>query len=125
MENNTPLILYIEDNDDNRKLVGRVLNAAGYHVHGVPDGYAGFDFVAQRTPDLILVDIQLPHIDGYTVIEELRKRQQLNTVPIIALTANVMKNDQERSYKAGCNGFIQKPVDVDLLPAQIMAYLAK
>ncbi|MCA9924806.1 MAG: response regulator [Anaerolineales bacterium] len=122
MKNNAT-ILYIEDNHDNRKLVSRVLQAEGYIVYGAESGESGLAFVQEKVPDLILIDLQLPHIDGYTVTAELRKMQSLVDTPIVALTANVMKEDQERSAAAGCNGFIQKPINVDLLPTLVEAYL--
>ena len=120
---NSPVILYIEDNHDNRKLVSRILQAAGYTVHGVVDGPSGLAFVQETKPDLILIDIQLPDIDGYTVTTELRKMEALYDTPIVALTANVMKEDQEKSIAVGCNGFIHKPINVDLLPEQVKRYL--
>jgi len=118
-----PVILYIEDNVDNRKLVGRVLKAAGFTVHGVADGLAGLEFVAQLIPDLILLDINLPIVDGYTIAAQLRQQKQLESTPIVALTANVMRQDRNKSVAAGCNGFLQKPISVDDLPNQIRAYL--
>lgn len=118
-------ILYIEDNQDNRKLVKRVLQAAGYTVHGAADGPSGFEYLQTHTPDLILMDIHLPGIDGYTMTRRLRQIDQFTQIPIIALTANVTKEDQQKSREAGTNGFIQKPINVDSLPDQIRAYLAK
>ncbi|KAA3660287.1 MAG: response regulator [Chloroflexi bacterium] len=123
--NDGPVILYIEDNHDNRKLVSRILQAAGFTVYGVIDGRSGLAFVKETKPDLILVDLQLPEIDGYTVTTELRKMKALHNTPIVALTANVMKEDQEKSYAAGCNGFIHKPINVDLLPEQVNTYLIR
>jgi two-component system cell cycle response regulator DivK len=119
-----PLILYIEDNNDNRKLVSRVLKAAGFTVHGVANAPAGFDFIRSQTPDLILVDIHLPDMDGYTMTARLREFKELTHTPIIALTANILKEDKEKCIAAGCSGFIQKPINVDRLPDQIRAYLA-
>jgi two-component system, cell cycle response regulator DivK len=121
----TPMILYVEDNYDNRKLVSRVLTAYGFDMHGVPDGDAAFTFLADHTPDLILMDINLPGIDGYTITRQLRRMERFSHTPIVALTANVMKADREKSMAAGCNGFIQKPIDIDMLPQQIRAFLAK
>ncbi|MCP5095033.1 MAG: response regulator [Chloroflexi bacterium] len=120
----SPVILYIEDNLDNRKLVSRVLQASGFIVYGVEDGAKGLAFVAKQIPDLILMDLQLPEVDGYTITKEMRKMEKLTAIPIVALTANVLKEDKERSKKAGCDGFIHKPIDVDLLPAQIESYLS-
>lgn len=119
----TPLILYVEDNLDNRKLVNRVLRASGFQFIGVGDGRAALNYVAAQTPDLILMDINLPDLDGYTVTTAMRQLTHLTQIPIVALTANVMQADREKSLAAGCNGFIQKPINVDKLPEQIWDYL--
>lgn len=119
----TAIILYIEDNPDNRKLVTRILGASGYTVDTANDGAAGLAYVADHIPDLILVDLQLPEIDGLTVTRTLRTMEGLQDIPIIALTANVLREDREQSMAAGCNGFIQKPISVDQLPFQIESYL--
>lgn len=116
-------ILYIEDNLANRMLVRRVLEIEGYTILEAEDGPSGLKIVRQSTPDLILLDINLPQMDGYELLSHLRDIPELERVPIIALTANVMKGDRERSLAAGCNGYIQKPIDVDTLPEQIAAYL--
>lgn len=123
MTESNPVVLYIEDNDDNRKLVHRVLRAAGFRVIGVGDGIEGLAYVEKHLPDLILMDMQLPDIDGYTVTQQMRRMPQLKRIPIVALTANVLKEDRERSFAAGCDGFIYKPIDVDLLPHQVTSYL--
>jgi two-component system, cell cycle response regulator DivK len=119
------VILYIEDNPDNRLLVYRVLSAEGFIVHGVPDGPSGLDFVQKQVPDLILMDINLPHIDGYTMTAYLKEMEALAHIPIVALTANVMKGDREKTIAAGCDGYIQKPINVDRLADQIRAFLAE
>lgn len=119
------LILYIEDNDDNRKLVSRVLEADGYTVCGVESGFAGFAILEELTPDLILVDLQLPIMDGYTITEKLRQLEGFTHIPIVALSAYVLQEDIERCYAAGCNGFIQKPIDVDTLTEEVDLYLTK
>ena len=124
MRNNSPTILYVEDNMDNFKLVRRVLGAEGFIIYGAANDREAFTFLEQHTPDLILMDINLPHIDGYTLVGQLRQQKKLTTIPIIALTANVMKQTQEKSLAAGCNGFIKKPIDVDLLPDQLRSYLS-
>ena len=123
--NENASILYIEDNQDNRKLVKRVLQAAGFHVHGVADGPTGFEYLQTHTPDLILMDIHLPGTDGYTLTRQLRQSEQFAAVPIITLTANVTKEDEQKSQEAGANGFIHKPINVDSLPDQIRTYLAE
>ncbi len=120
----TPTILYIEDNLDNQKLVMRVLQAAGYKVHGASDGPSGFAYLQTHTPDLILMDIHLPGMDGFTMTRQLRQNEQFAYTPIITLTANVTQEDQQRSREVGSNGFIQKPINVDSLPDQIQAFLA-
>ena len=76
-------------------------------------------------PDLILMDINVPDVDGYTLIAQIRAMSGFESVPIVALTANVMRSDRERSLEAGCDGYIQKPFDIDLLPQQIGRYLRK
>ena len=118
-----PTILYVEDNRDNFKLVQRVLKAEGFTVWGAANGREAFAFVEQHTPDLILMDINLPQVDGYTLAGQLRQQKKLANTPIVALTANVMKQAHEKSLEVGCNGFIKKPIDVDLLPDQLRSYL--
>jgi len=116
-------VLYIEDNIENRTLVKRVLEVEGYIVLEADDGIDGLRIVQEEAPDLILIDINLPEIDGYEITTRLRQMESLSNIPIVALTANVLKGDRERSLEAGCDGYIQKPIDVDLLPAQIAAFL--
>ncbi len=118
-----PVILYIEDNADNRMLVRRVLMAEDFKVVEFADGPTGIAWAETHTPSLILMDINLPEIDGYAVTARLRDFAHLERVPIIALTANVMKGDREKTLAAGCDGYIQKPIDVDLLPKQIQHFL--
>ncbi len=117
-------ILYIEDNLANRELVKRVLEVEGYRVVEAEDGPTGLQRALECKPDLILMDINLPEIDGLTLTARLRQIEELQNVPIIALTANVMKGDRERTLAAGCDGYIRKPVDIDELPVQIARYLA-
>jgi len=116
-------VLYIEDNVENRTLVKRVLEVEGYVVLEADDGIDGLRIVREEAPDLVLIDINLPEIDGYEITTRLRRMEGLKNIPIVALTANVLKGDRERSLDAGCDGYIQKPIDVDLLPAQIAAFL--
>ena len=121
----TKRILYIEDNPENRLLMRRVLMAEGYVVEEADDGNSGLQTAAESPPDLILIDINLPEIDGYEVTARLKQLPNLADVPIIAVTANVMKGDREKTLAAGCDGYIQKPIDIDLLPSQIESFLKK
>lgn len=118
-------ILYIEDNPENRMLMRRVLMAEGYEVEEATDGQSGMQKAAASPPDLILMDINLPEIDGYEVTARLKQLPNMSGVPIIAVTANVMKGDREKTLAAGCDGYIQKPIDIDLLPSQIESFLKK
>ncbi len=120
-----PTILYIEDNQENWVLVKRVLEAEGYRVLGAVDGPAGIEVARAEQPALILVDINLPGMDGYEVTSRLRAMEGFQTVPIVALTANVMKGDREKTLQAGCSGYVEKPIEVDRLPAQLAAFLRR
>ncbi|OGO66853.1 MAG: two-component system response regulator [Chloroflexi bacterium RBG_19FT_COMBO_47_9] len=119
----TITILYVEDNPENRLLVRRILMAEGFDVAEAESASKAVEFINTRYPDLILMDINMPEVDGYTLTSRLRENPRLNGVPIIALTANVMKGDRERTLEAGCDGYIQKPIDVDMLPQQILRFL--
>ena len=116
-------VLYVEDNFENRLLVSRVLTAEGHVVLEAADGMEGLRIAQEKAPDLILVDINLPQMDGYEVTARMRKIPALADVPIVALTANVLRGDRERSLQAGCDGYIPKPLDVDMLPKQVDTFL--
>lgn len=116
-------VLYIEDNPDNRLLVQRVLMAEGYQVLVAANAVDGLKLAESEHPSLILVDINMPDVDGYTVTGQLRKIPHLSRVPIIALTANVMKGDREKTIAAGCDGYIQKPIDIDQFPRQLARFI--
>src|SRR5574342_1239082 len=118
-------ILYIEDNSDNRMLVRRVLEAEGYRVVEAEDGLEGIDLLCSTTPDLVLMDINLPELDGYEVTRRLKQVPSMARVPVIAMTANVMRGGREKTLAAGCDGHIQKPIDIDVLPTQIESFLKK
>ncbi len=118
-------ILYIEDNPDNRMLVRRVLMAEGYTVEEAVDGPSGLKAAEASPPDLVLIDINLPEVDGYEVTARMKQLPHLLGVPIIAVTANVMKGDREKTLAAGCDGYIQKPIDIDSLPSEIENFLKK
>ena len=118
-------ILYIEDEPGNRMLVRRILEAEGFSVLEAMDGLSGLEIATQMEPDLILLDINLPEIDGYDLAKRFREIPSLRGTPILAITANVMHGDRERTLEAGCDGYIQKPIDVDQLPEQVRAALNK
>jgi two-component system cell cycle response regulator DivK len=119
----TITILYVEDNFDNRMLVRRVLEAEGYRVVEAEDGTQGIEWLRSETPDLVLMDINLPEIDGYEVTKRFKQLPSMTKVPVIAMTANVMKGDREKTLAAGCDGYIPKPIDIDTLPDQIARFL--
>jgi two-component system cell cycle response regulator DivK len=116
-------ILYVEDNLDNRVLVQRVLQAEGYAFLGASNASEGLELAYRHQPDLILVDINMPEVDGLSMTKELKSDQKFTHIPVIAITANVMRGDRERTLAAGCDGYIQKPIDIDLLPRQIVRFL--
>ncbi|HJW90000.1 MAG TPA: response regulator [Anaerolineales bacterium] len=116
-------ILYVEDSPENRLLVRRVLQAEGYTVLEAAGADQAVQVLQTHLPDLILMDINMPGVDGYTLTARLKSQAALKHVPIIALTANVRRGDWERSIQAGCDGYIQKPFDVDDLPIQVQGYL--
>jgi two-component system cell cycle response regulator DivK len=118
-----PRVLYIEDNAGNRTLVKRVLEAEGYTVIEAPNGKTGLELAVAHPPDLILMDINLPEVDGYTMTSRIKSTPGLGHIKVIAVTANVMKGDKEKTLAAGCDGYLQKPIDVDLLPDQIARFL--
>jgi two-component system cell cycle response regulator DivK len=118
-------ILYIEDNTDNRTLVRRVLQIEGYQVVEAESGFRAFEILRTEIPDLVLMDINLPDMDGYEITTRLKQMPTLARVPVIAMTANVMKGDREKTPAAGCDGYISKPIDIDTLPSQIARFLRK
>ena len=124
-EENKGTILYIEDDPNNRMLVRRILMAEGYTVEEAFNATMAFEKLKTVKPDLILMDINMPEMDGYTLTAQIRQDNRFSKVPIVALTANVMKGDRERSLEAGCDGFIPKPIDIDALPLQVQRFLRK
>jgi two-component system, cell cycle response regulator DivK len=119
------VILYIEDNLDNRTLIRRILTVEGHEVKEAGNAAEALEALKTLRPDLILMDINMPDVDGYTLTAQIRAISGFESVPIVALTANVMRGDRERSLEAGCDGYIQKPIDIDLLPQQVERYLRK
>lgn len=112
-------ILVIEDNDQNLYLVTYILQKHGYEVCAAGDGPAGIALAGSVLPDLILLDIQLPRMDGYAVARDLRQNQALAGVPIIAVTSYAMAGDRDKALDAGCSGYIEKPINPDTFMAQV------
>lgn len=118
-------VLLIEDNEQNRYLARFLLEQQGYEVHEAVDGLAGIDLAETLRPALILLDIQLPRMDGYEVAAALRQHPELRATPIIAVTSYAMVGDRERCLEAGCNGYIEKPIDPSTFVDQIEAILGE
>jgi signal transduction histidine kinase len=116
-------ILYVEDDITSRMLVSQVLDTAGYEVIEAEDGMAGIRMAQEERPDLILMDINMPGLDGYAAATKIKGLPGLSGTPIIAMTANVVEGDRERALTAGCDGYLPKPIDVDALPGQINEFL--
>ncbi|MGC8494142.1 MAG: response regulator [Syntrophobacteraceae bacterium] len=116
-------VLVIEDNEQNRYLMNFLLEKHGYSVIEAFDGPQGVKLAAEELPLLILLDIQLPTMDGYAVARELRKNPILEHTPIIAVTSYAMAGDREKALAAGCTGYIEKPIKPATFMAQIEQYL--
>lgn len=119
----TETILYIEDNDQNYYLVQYILTAKGYQVIRAADGMEGITLADTTRLDLILLDIQLPGMDGYETARRLRQIQAITDLPIVALTSYAMPGDREKALSAGCTGYIEKPINPTTFISQIEAYL--
>jgi two-component system cell cycle response regulator DivK len=117
------LILIIEDNEQALYLLTFILKKHGYDVIQAHDGREGIELASHIVPALILLDIQLPLLDGYAVARELRSKAALADVPIIAVTSYAMAGDRERILAAGCTSYIEKPIDPDTFMSHIEQYL--
>jgi two-component system, cell cycle response regulator DivK len=112
-------ILLIEDNEQNRYLLTFLLEQQGYRVTAAVDGPAGILAATTVNPEVILLDIQLPTMDGYAVAHELRRIPALHAVPIIAVTSYAMPGDREKALESGCTGYIEKPINPDTFVAEM------
>jgi len=117
------VVLYIEDNADNLLLVQRALEARGYKVVWAANGLTGLDLAQLHKPGLILLDINLPDIDGYEVARRLRSDDQLRRIPIIAITANALKGDADKALAAGCDVYMSKPINIRELWTRVVGFL--
>lgn len=118
-------ILIIDDNALNLKLARVILSGEGYDIQTADDAEQALKILETFTPQLILMDIQLPGIDGLELTRRLKSRQATQDIIILALTAYAMKGDKEKAYAAGCDGYIMKPINPDLLPEEVARYLSR
>ena len=118
------VVLVVEDNEQNRYLITYLLEAHGYRVVCAHDGPRALTIVEETVPDVILLDIQLPHMDGYAVARALRSREPLRHTPLIAVTSYAMAGDRAKSLAAGCSGYIEKPIDPDTFIAEMEQFIA-
>jgi len=123
--NEKATILYVEDNPDNRMLVRRILLSEDYGLIEAQNAAQALDLLKDSRPDLILMDINMPDMDGYTLTSRIKSMPGFERVPIIALTANVMRGDKEKTLEAGCDGYIQKPLDIDQLLREVERFLSR
>jgi CheY-like chemotaxis protein len=118
-----PKIFLIEDNEQNRYLATFLLEKHGYEVVAAADGPAGIELARTVKPALILLDIQLPLMDGYAVARELRNNPALRDIPIIAVTSYAMVGDREKALAVGCNGYLEKPINPDTFVTEVERFL--
>jgi len=122
---NKGTILYVEDNPDNRLLVKRILLSEDYSLLEATDARDALNLLQTTRPDLILMDINMPDMDGYTLTAKIKSLPGFERIPILALTANVMRGDKEKTLEAGCDGYIQKPLDIDQLTREIEKFISR
>jgi CheY-like chemotaxis protein len=120
-----PRILLVEDNEMNRDMLSRRLQRKGYSVLIAVDGEQGLATAYSEMPDVILMDISLPFIDGYEVTRRLKANPRTRHIPVIALTAHALLTDRDKAMKAGCNDYDTKPVDFARLTEKIETLLIK
>lgn len=123
----TPTILYVEDHPDNMTLVRRILQSQGYTLIEANTGSKGILIAETQDLDVVLLDVNLPDIDGHEVARRLRtsKKTSLATVPIIAVTANAMKGDAQKALDAGCDLYISKPINIQELSDKVKNFVIK
>lgn len=123
--NDQIIILCVEDNPDNRTLVRRIMLSQNYSLLEAVNAAQALDILKNTRPDLILMDINMPDMDGYTLTAKIKSMPGFESIPILALTANVMRGDKEKTLEAGCDGYIQKPLDVDQLIKEVERFLLR
>jgi CheY-like chemotaxis protein len=120
----TPVILVVEDNPDNMTTIKAIIRG-NYTIEEAVDGEEGLQKAVALIPDLILLDISLPKIDGLTVVKELKKSKVTNHIPVIALTAQAMKGDKEKIMGSGCDDYVAKPIDPERFLIKLKKWLFK
>ena len=120
----TYVILVVEDNERNLKLLRDVLEYAGYDVRVARTGEDGVTLAVKEPPDLVLMDLQLPGIDGTEALRQLRESPRTADIPVVAVTAQAMKQDRERALDAGFDGYVEKPISVRAFPDQVRRFLS-
>ena len=118
-------ILLVEDNEMNRDMLSRRLKRKGFDVVIAIDGQEGLELADQEQPDLILMDMSLPVMDGWEATRQLKSNQNLSTIPVIALTAHAMSGDRQKAIEAGCDDYDTKPIELPRLLGKIEGLLAK
>jgi two-component system cell cycle response regulator DivK len=116
-------ILIVEDNEDNRELAVKVLRNKGFETVTAVDGEEAIEKAVSEKPDLILLDISLPKMDGYEVAKRLKSMEEFKEIPIVAFTAHAMKGDREKVIAAGFEGYISKPINIREFPDQVKLYI--
>ncbi|CAN1213471.1 response regulator [Tumidithrix helvetica PCC 7403] len=120
-----PLILVVEDAPDNQVLIEQVFQDSGYAVNCVQDGVTALAWLAEQLPDLILLDLSLPKVDGWEVARRLKADQRTAAIPIVAVTAHAMKGDKEAAIAAGCDDYLTKPLDIEQLEICVKRWLVE
>lgn len=118
-------VMVVEDNEKNRKLMRVVLKAKGYNVIEATTGEEALTILKKQKPDIILMDIQLPGIDGLTLVKQIKADTTTKDIPIIAVTAYAMKGDEQKILDTGCNAYVSKPINTQELPLVIEKYIKK
>ena len=118
-------ILVVEDNRDNMTLIVDILSSLDYEVLEAFDGVEGLDIAQAQKPDLILMDLSLPRMDGWTATSQLKANPELKAIPVIALTAHAMVGDRERAMNAGCDDYLTKPINLSDLVSKLNEFLDK
>jgi CheY-like chemotaxis protein len=116
-------ILVVEDNTDNMTLIADVLQSLNYDVLQAMDGEQGVAMTTQEKPDLVLMDLSLPKMDGWTATRHIKADPEIQHIPVIALTAHAMVGDRERALKAGCDDYVTKPIDLKELADKLNDFL--